>query len=366
MERSVKQRLATTLAERIQAEITSEPVGERLPGLRLLAKRYGVSVPTVADALHQLATEGVVEAGGDRRSWRVKRIPSKTLRPSLSERKARSRLLFLSALALHDERFSGIEVHVELVDELEPSGCEVSHRVIPFDRARKPHASWNHLLRGTRADAVIVMGGTPAVAEWLRSENTRTLFIGGDSGHTGIPVLATSTPAMFGLAIRRLLESGHRKILVPLCGRPERFAKRCTKAIQDAIVSNSAADDCLVIAESSYSGPDVLVNLLLKHWPWHSPDALVFIDWHEFVAADSFLRAKGLVIPRDVSVIILSHDPSMNWHLPALSHFDLPVRAIARVAARWVNSGRLPKESENKQILIAPRWVEAYSVAARK
>lgn len=366
MEHSVKKRLAISLAERIQAEIASKAVGERLQGLRLLAKRFGVSVPTVAEALHQLATVGVLEAGGDRRSWRVKGDPAKTLRPSLSERKTRSRLLFLSALTLHDERFSGIEVHLELVDKLEPSGCEVVHRVIPFDRAHKPHASWNHLLRDARVDAVIVLEGTPTVAEWLRSKNIRALFIGGDSGQTSIQVLATSTPVMFGLAIRRLLESGHRKILVPLCGRPERFTKRCTEAIHDAIVATASEVDRLVIAESSYKGPDVLVNLLLKHWAWHSPDALVFIDWREFVAADSFLRAKGLVIPRDISVIILSQDPSMNWHFPALSHFDLPVRAIARAAARWANSGRLPKPSENGQILIAPCWIEACSVAVRK
>jgi len=368
MDRLVKRPLAISLAGRIQAEIRSGIFGERLPGLRILATNFGVSVPTVSDALHHLASEGVVVSGGVRSSWRVANASQKNLRegkPEPGTSHKSGQLLFLTSIALREERFGAIECYVELVEQLEPSGYEVLHRVTPFDHARAPHAAWSQLLQVTQPDMVIVLTGTPAVAQWLKLMGVRSLFIGGDAGDTGIPVLATSTSAMFSVTIRRLIEAGHHKIMVPICGRPEKFSQRCIETMKSTAAVMSPKEDRLVVVESSYSGPDVVVNLLRKHWPLHSPDAVIFIDWREFVAADSFLRARGLKVPQDVSVVILSHDSSMNWHVPALSHFDLPVRAIARIAARWVRTRKLPKATEKGLILIEPRWIEAGSVAVR-
>jgi DNA-binding LacI/PurR family transcriptional regulator len=171
---------------------------------------------------------------------------------------------------------------------------------------------------------------------------------------------------MFEAAVERLLASGHDMILVPFCGRPPRLVERCVAGMKRAVAQAGRMKNPLAVIETPYAGPDVMANLLRKHWPLRKPDALIFLDWREFVAGSSILHAHGLAIPRDVSVVILSHNPSMEWHLPRLCHFDLPARKLARSAARWAVTGELGKTTDRGHVMIPPRWVEGDSVAHRK
>ena len=76
------------------------------------------------------------------------------------------------------------------------------------------------------------------------------------------------------------------------------------------------------------------------------PTALVVIDWREFDLVSCFLRDRGLAIPGDVSLVLLSDHPSMECFLPALTHIEqvcltrTPVSArstsISRTSPAWV------------------------------
>jgi DNA-binding LacI/PurR family transcriptional regulator len=119
------------------------------------------------------------------------------------------------------------------------------------------------------------------------------------------------------------------------------------------------------LPETSYSRPEVLVDLLRRHWRRQVPDAVVFLDWREFIAASGFFREAGILIPRDVSVILLSQNPDMDWHLPSITHLHHPVRAMARISARWVAAGKsgpaiLPTTE------VKAKWVEGQSVVSRR
>jgi DNA-binding LacI/PurR family transcriptional regulator len=368
MGQTVKRRASELLAGLLQDEIGAGIYRDRLPGLRLLAGNFGVSVPTVSQSLHLLEAAGVVESGGDRRCWRVRGVAQQSAgrrRAGLEQQGKGGRLLFISARGLSGERFSGIECYAELAGELSHAGWDTLHRVLSFDQARRPHASWGRLVEVTRPDATIVLGGTPVMGTWMRQAGLRGLFLGGDAGTSGIPLLASDAPAMFEMAVKRLLASGHGMILIPFCGRPAAFVERCMARMKRALAQAGMAENPLAVINTPYSGPDVMANLLRKHWPLRKPDALIFLDWREFVAGSSFLHAHGVGIPRDVSVIILSHNPSMEWHLPRLCHFDLPARKLARSAARWVLTGELGKTTNRGQVMIPPRWVEGDSVANR-
>ena len=60
------------------------------------------------------------------------------------------------------------------------------------------------------------------------------------------------------------------------------------------------------------------------------------LDWREFVAASGFFREARVEIPRDLSVVMLSQNPIMDWHSPAITHFEHPVKLMARTVAKWV------------------------------
>ena len=369
MEAGLKRCLAESLAEVLRGDLLDGRVGPALPGVRLMARTYGVSVPTMSKVLHALAEEGLVTHEGERRRWRVARPrPEPQMKAGRGRKQGRNhswRLMFISSHPLASERFSGIEFFAELSDRLGANGWEVLHRALPFSSNSRPRKAWDDLLRATKPDAVVVMSGTVALAEWLATKGVRCLFIGGDAGQTGIPVLAASSPEMFRAAIQWLLERGHQSILAPFCGRTEQFVEACRTAMFEAAVAHGAGKDCIQLVETPYARPDVVLNLLRKHWPKVRPDALMFVDWREFVAAEAFLQANGIGIPRDVSVVVLSHNASMEWHIPPISHFELPARRLARMAARWVTGGSLPAGTKGKTF-VPSRWVEAGSIANRR
>ncbi len=370
MDLKLRRSLAESLAENLREQVLSGKMGATLPGVRLLAKSYGVSVPTVCKALHLLAGEGLVSGGG-RHHWKIETAASASGltrgKPGTAGKSARtSRLLFFSAQPLSGERFSGLEAFVGISDLLGSKGWEVMHRMLPFSGRRKPRSTWNDLLKVTRPDAIIALAGTPELAMWIRESGIRCLFLGGEPGESGIPVLAVSSGEMFREAVGRLVETGHRSILASFCERSPGFVSRCTTAMTEALDAAGLDRRTVAVAETPYSRPDVVQSLMRKQWPKHRPDALLFMEWREFVAACAFLKSNGLEIPRDVSVVILSHNSSMEWHIPTITHFELPVRQMARIAATWVTSGRLPKAGPGNAILVAPHWVEAGSMATRK
>lgn len=371
MDLQLRRSLGESLADSIRDQIHSGRMGTRLPGVRLLAKTYGVSVPTVCKALHLLGGEGLLTGGG-RHHWRIAEsgIPRAGRKPksgSGPEKNVRTaRLLFLSTQPLGGEKFSGLEVFAELSDLLGSKGWEVIHRILPFNNRRKPRGTWNDLLKVTRPDAIIALSGTPELAKWIDGTGIRCLFLGGATDGTGIPVLAVSSGEMFREAVTRLVEMGHRSILAPFCDRQSGFVADCTRAMMEALEAAGLDRRTVVVAETPYARPDVVRNLLRRQWPRCRPDALLLVDWREFVAACAYLRENGLDIPRDLSVVILSHNSSMEWHIPPITHFELPVKRLAKVAAKWVTGGTLPKGGQGNRILIAPRWVEGGSVAARR
>ncbi|WP_348223635.1 substrate-binding domain-containing protein [Luteolibacter sp.] len=358
--------LASSVARHLRLHPPPTDEDGTLPGVRVLAKTLGVSVPTVCKALRLLEKEQFLEAGGDRRKWRLTNSPSTLpLTPSPSPvRPISGKLLFLTPQPLGGERFSGVEVFASLLDRLAPSGWEVMYRVQKFTEAKNPRRSWDQLLAVMNPQAIVVLGGTPVLATWAARQKCRTLFLGGDPGDTGLPVIAVKLAQMLEEAATRLLAMGHRRIMLPLCARQTSIVEKCRRVAAALSGPGRKSENPLLIVETGYMGPEVIVNLLRRQWKKAVPDAVIFLDWREFVAASSFFNQVGIVIPRDLSVIILSQNTAIEWHVPPISHFEHPVKMISRIIARWVvdektegNPGTLTE--------VKALWNERQSVIAR-
>ncbi|MGA0845236.1 MAG: substrate-binding domain-containing protein [Luteolibacter sp.] len=355
------------MADELRSRIAAGILSDSLPGVRLLADELSVSVPTVCRALHRLEKEGVLLAGGGRRRWRVADRPAAlqgeilhTGRLDLPHR----RLLYISPHPLGSEKFSGVEVFAAMLDQLGSQGWDVSHRMIPFVSARKPHRSWDKLLELARPDAIVVNSGSQVVAEWLSKQSIRSCFLGGDSGDFEIPTLGVSTPTMFGEALAHLLELGHRSIWMPLCGRTDRMLRHCKETIAKETLKIGVSEDCVRISSSVDSSPELLMNMARKEYSTRKPDALVVLDWREFVALSGYLARSGIQIPKDLSVIVLSHNANMTWHRPAIAHFEIPSSQIARKICTWISHPERWGPTD-KPVLIRARWIEGSSVLAR-
>lgn len=241
----------------------------------------------------------------------------------------------------------------------------VIHRALPFEQAKSSHKSWNTLLDLIKPDAMVVLGGSPILGKWARANGLRTLFLGGVPGDSGVPIISVSLTQMMQRALERLLSDGHRKIMLPICGRSPEFATRIHEMTEKLSVSRLNSPNHIVIVETSYAGPEVLINLIRREWSKAPPDAMIFLDWREFIAASAFFRENRIEIPRDLSVAILSKDEAIHWHQPPISHFEYPLKLLTRMVSKWAISGRGLGGLKAKTEAMAV-WNEGQSIQSRK
>lgn len=363
--------LPEVVADELRRRLADGAFKDTLPGVRGLSKVLGVSVPTVCRALHLLEGEGLLDGGGGRRRRRVaaEKPAAEVARNARGGAAKRGgRLLFLSGHALGSERQSGVEVFAAILDLLGPKGWEVTHRVVGFGNTAKPRQAWDEMLRLNRPDALIVLNGTATLAKWASNQGLRTLFLGGESGDSGVPMLAIRTSSMLATALEKLVATGHERILLPMCGRTPTFVNACRKATHAWLIAAKVSPSRLIIAETPYAAPEVMADLIRAYWKKHSPDALISMDCREFVAASCAFKQLRVSIPEDVSVVNLSHNPSMSWHVPAISHFEHPVKQLARTAAKWVMDGKGGRVPSSRETFVEVRanWVEGGSILNRK
>jgi DNA-binding LacI/PurR family transcriptional regulator len=363
----LKPSIVPTVASALWEQVVAGHAGEILPGVRILAQTFGVSVPTICRALHELADRGFLECGGNRRRWRVTESAAcadlQMDTPSILQRSATRphRLLFLSSSRLEHEHTTGVELLASLMEQLATSDWEVVYRVERFADSKSPRRAWDEQLRFTQPDALVVLSGTPVIGEWAMERNVRTIFVGGDPGNSGVPLVSVGLATMLRNTFAHLLDMGHRKVLLPLLARQPNLAMMC----RQAATAMGDRRHAITILESPYSTPDVLIGMLRTNWQPEPPDALIFLNWREFIAASGFLNELGIKIPRDVSVIILTRNAMMDWHAPPISHYDHPVSAMARTLAKWATGERAGRPLKARQEIPA-RWVPQGSVAARQ
>lgn len=208
--------LVESVARELRVHHAAGKIKDKLPGLRVLSRTLGVSVPTVSKALQILEAEGFLKSGGDRRGWRLANPSSRVPEPpSVPARATTSRRVhFLTPQPLENERFSGMDALASLLNRLAHSEWEVVYRVERFSEAKNPRRSWDQLVATMQPEAMIVLGGTPVVAKWAAKLPCRTLFLSGDPGCVGLPLIAVSLSVMLEEASARLLAKGHRRILL--------------------------------------------------------------------------------------------------------------------------------------------------------
>src|SRR5215212_9865259 len=130
------QDLARTLLEELGSGLY--PVGARLPAERELAVRFGVSRPTVREAIIALEVQGLVEVKIGSGAY-VRRLPGKEDLPGFNISAfelTEARLLFegeaaaLAATQISDDELAGIERLVEEIahENQDPSGTDKADR----------------------------------------------------------------------------------------------------------------------------------------------------------------------------------------------------------------------------------------------
>ncbi len=366
-------RLPNKVAAAIAARIRNGEFASQLPGLRTLARDCRVSVASVSTALRILENDGLLKSGGNRRRWFVAASPTES--PPISPAQADEppvgkrirRLVFVTGKKLSDLDFTTLEIHANLVSRLNQDGWEVVQRHVRFDGAKRARKRWDEAIDVGPDDALVILTGTRAIGQWAASRGHRVLFVGGTPEGTTATCVAVSATRLLRDSITRLATLGHRRIICPMLGRHPDFVSSIRDGVDNAkeLLDGQPQMPEVLIPAHPESSPVILRQMMAKQFHHAPPDALVFLDWAEAVAGICSCRQIGYHIPRDVSLIVLSHTNSMEWHLPAISHYQFPVDHFTRVVRNWALH-KHTSASPGGTIYVPAKWVPGESVLDRR
>ncbi len=320
-----------------------------MPGRRVLSRDLGVSHSTVQGALDILEAEGLLVAEGVGKRRRINKqarhkAARLTIRILLYDRRELAQfesrnLRYLLQQAGHVVEYAEKDLHDLGMD---------AKRVAAFVR-RHP------------ADAWVVNAGPRAVLEWFAAQPVPAFALFG--AKAGLPLAGASPRKMPALieAVRRLVALGHRRIVMIV---HEEWREPVPGLFPQAFLDELKAHG---IPTGPYNLPDWGdspeglcrgVDALLALTP---PTAWIISEPKLFVAVRDHLAQRGLVAPRDVSLICDDPYPVFDWCRPTVAHIAWSHEPVVRRVVRWAENVAKGKDDRSQTFTLG-RYIDGGTV----
>lgn len=313
------------LAAYLRTEIVAGSFGDTLPGVNRLAKELAVSPKTIIAAVAQLEHEGLLRGQGERRRCQV----------ALPAEKAQT--ILRVGIFLYEFEDKNSSNKIDLLHRLQQAGHS------PFFAEKTLHdLSMNvervaDFVKKSKVDAWIVCAGSREILEWFAGQSIPVFAQFGRPN--GLPIAAIKvrkTPAMTE-AVRKLIALGHRRIV--MLAREERRKPKPAifeQAFLDELEAHGIKTGPYHLPEweNSISGFHRCLDALFKHTP---PTAIFISESPLLISAKDYLAQKGIIAPRDISMVCLDPDVSFSWCNPAISHIRWDNEPVVRRMVSWAN-----------------------------
>lgn len=324
MKRFVALTVADQFANHLRGEILAGVFGKTLPGVRKLAEEAGVSSRTAVAAVAQLEHEGLLEAAAQGRPHRIT-VPRLVRGISL-----KIGILHYGREELDNPRFLRIERALEeLGHRVQISRKSLGELKMDVGRVAK-------LVAKNPADAWIVQAGSREIVEWFSKQPFPTFALFGVM--SGIDIAGGSArkiPAM-RLAVKRLVELGHRRIVL--------VTRREKREPAPALFERGFLEELEAhgIETGPYNlpdwgdGPSSLGGGLERLFRFTPPTAMLVIEKEIFLAVQNNLARMGIHAPGHISLIADDFDPCFGWMRPKVTHFDWNESVLLRGLLAWI------------------------------
>lgn len=325
-----------SITEQVAVHLRDELLDGRwtgtMPGRNRLAEELRVNRKTVEAALRQLEHEGLLVGRGSGRKRSIELPPD-----SKPVRKLRVAILNYEPLDLTKGYM------IELRHLLTEAGHSAFFMTKSQTELGMDLSRISRLVHKTVADAWVVTGGSSEILEWFSTHPLPTIALFGRRRGLPIAGVGPDKPPSYAAATRRLLELGHRRIVL-LTRQPRRLPK--PGAPERAFLGELTTQG---ITPSPYHLPDwegsadgfhEILDSLFRHTP---PSALLIDESPFFTATQQFLATRGLRAPEDLSLICSDGDPHFNWCRPSVAHIRWDSHQVIRRVVRWaahVSQGR--------------------------
>ncbi len=337
------------VAMHLRGEIVAGKWEKVIPGRQELALDLGVSNKTVERALQQLEIEGVLIPQGAGRRRKIASI----------QKSAPVGLRIKTLPYENDDR--SLSHQMELQRRLQAAGhthdyTEKSLQDLGMDVKRVAE-----LVENTEADAWIVSAGSVEILEWFAQQPKPILAQFGRA--QGLPIASVNVhkvPVVI-TAVRKLISLGHRRIVMlsreerrkPTPGFPEQAFLDELKAhgIHTGVYNLPDWDDTI-------TGFHRCIDSLFAVTP---PTAMFICEAPQYFAAQHHLAQRGLVAPRDISLICADPETAFSWCVPAISHMQWDSRPVVNRIMQWAENVAKGKV-DIRQVLTQAEFIEGGTI----
>lgn len=324
-------------------------MGDSMPGIQRMAGMLGVSSNTVVAALAQLEREDFLKPQGRGRRSQIL-VPEDIVRPA-----------FRVTILLYDHEDLKLGYVAKIQQRLKEKGHEVSvaDRNL-MDLGMRPERV-ARMVKKTKTDAWVILSATQDVLEWFVAQSIPAFALFGR--FRPLPMAGTGPDKVQAVrtAVRRLLELGHRRIVLL---QPDHMRKPTL-----ALLLREALDEMELqgIKTGSYNlpewepTPDGLWRCLDSLFRLSPPTALILDRASEYIGSQQYLAHRGILAPRDVSLICTDDDFDTEWCKPTASCIHWETSPLVRRIVGWAGNVSNGKDDRRKQFSEA-KFVERGSV----
>jgi DNA-binding LacI/PurR family transcriptional regulator len=321
---------------------------DTLPGRQRLAQELGVSHQTVEEAIRRLSKDGILASQG----------PGKRRKIVLTNASVVPRVFRVNFLS-YESMNPGLPQVLDLLEQLRKAGFAVNvapKSLVDLNMDLKRVA---RMVQQYPADAWIVGSGSQEVLKWFCQQPTPAYAYFGHKAD--VPIAGCSVRRNIQMLIRRLVDLGHRRIVLLI--REEHlkphlsfFAKLYIESLKDAGITPSAYN----LPVWGYK-PEGLQRCLESLYKLTPPTALITSEIVIMIMMRDYLARRGIISPRDVSLISLDQSPVFTWSAPLIAHFQWDPKYLNRRVVSWVKNVALGKE-DRKQIFTSAKFVDGGTI----
>lgn len=335
-------------AAHLRSELLAGRWVDTMPGRHELSSELGINPRMAEEALRQLEREGFLagQSAGKKR-----KIALSQQRPSVIK---------VRTLAF-DQMDQGLSYDIEVLHRLREKGYSAAfadHSLYDLGMNLKRVAAY---VKAQDVDVWMVCAGSREILEWFAQQPTPAFAQFGR--HQGLPlagIRVDKIPAM-QRAVRRLHELGHRRMVLMVRSesvkpRPGLFEQAFLDELEQ--LGLAIGDFNLPDWGSNEAGFHRCLDALFQHTP---PTALFLSEVPLFVAAQQYLARRGIVAPRDISLLCHDPDTAFSWCNPSISHIHWNTRPIVNRMVQWVENVTRGKE-DRRQTLVKAEFVEGGTI----
>lgn len=339
------------VAAHLKKQIRSGHYQKLMPGMETLAKELGIDPKTASLALVHLEKENVLVSQG---KGKRRRILSRITRPQQGYR--------IGVLSYTDRQPDYI---FEITHQLREDGHQVvftRHSLIEMKMNVEKVAQE---VQNTPVDAWLVVSGSTEVLEWFSRQPAPCFALFGRRGSLNIPGINVVTAEGFREAVTRLVELGHRRIvLITRRERREPTPGLGEQAFLDELQKHGLTAGAFNLPdwEETPEGFHDCLNALMAHTP---PTAFLFSLPELFVAAHLHFSKQGIRVPEDISLMSAIYDETFVWCRPDMAHLRWDSRPLVRRVLQWASHLARGKQ-DLRQTVIHTRFVEGGTIGPAK